>query len=310
MKKTILLLAGFSFFTIKDQAQIVSDYDGNSYNTVTIGTQVWMKENLKVTHYQNGDSIGTTFPATKDISGETTPKYQWAYNGSDSMGNIYGRLYTWHCASDNRNVCPTGWHLPSDAEWNTLKNFLGGESLAGAKLKEAGTVHWRSPNSGSDNSSGFLGLPGGNRAITSFRDIGSYGIWWSSGKVDAWTGMGILLSYSNNALSVGNLGSFGSTNQGNSVRCMKDATGTGINKINYNENIKIYPTTAIDRITIDCFEKQKSNLTVYNLNGTIMLQRQLIDKTNSIDISSLTTGIYIIQITGTDWAVKSKLIKE
>src|SRR4029078_12512714 len=133
----------------------VTDIDGNVYHTVTIGTQVWMVENLKTTKYRNGDLIGTTIPATLDISSESTPKYQWAYKGEESNVATYGRLYTWYAVADSRNVCPTGWHVPSDAEWTTLTTYLGGESVAGGKLKENGTVHWESPNTGATNESGF-----------------------------------------------------------------------------------------------------------------------------------------------------------
>ena len=164
----------------------VTDVDNNVYNTVTIGTQIWFKENLKVTRYRNGDAIGTTTPATKDISGETSPKYQWAYNGDEGNVATYGRLYTWYAATDSRGLCPTGWHLPTDAEWTTLTDYLGGESVAGGKMKEAGTTHWNSPNTSADNSSGFTALPGGFRYFSgSFYDIGSYGLWWSATEYDA-----------------------------------------------------------------------------------------------------------------------------
>ena len=123
----------------------VTDIDGNVYNTVTIGTQVWMKENLKVTKYRNGDAIGITTPATLDIWGETSPRYQWAYDGNESNVATYGRLYTWYAVTDSRGVCPTGWHVPTDSEWTTLTDYLGGESVAGGKMKEAGTTHWNSP---------------------------------------------------------------------------------------------------------------------------------------------------------------------
>lgn len=93
-----------------NDAIIVTDIDGNVYHTVTIGTQVWMVENLKVTKYRNGDLIGTTTPATLDISGEAEPKYQWVYDGKESNVSTYGRLYTWYAITDNRNVCPKGWH--------------------------------------------------------------------------------------------------------------------------------------------------------------------------------------------------------
>jgi uncharacterized protein (TIGR02145 family) len=167
----------------------ITDIDGNIYNTVNIGTQVWMSENLKTTKYRNGELIGTTTPATKDIFGESTPKYQWAYGGNESNVATYGRLYTWYAVTDSRNVCPTGWHLSSEAEWLTVVDYLGGEDVAGDKMKEAGTTHWKSPNVGATNESGFSALPGGYRGYDNeFGDIGNFGIWWSSTEADndAW----------------------------------------------------------------------------------------------------------------------------
>jgi uncharacterized protein (TIGR02145 family) len=102
----------------------VTDGDGNIYGKVIIGTQVWLTENLKTTKYRNGDLIGTTTPAGLDIYDEVTPKYQWAYAGNEDNVATYGRLYTWYAITDTRNVCPTGWHVPSDAEWLTLENYL------------------------------------------------------------------------------------------------------------------------------------------------------------------------------------------
>ena len=162
----------------------VTDIEGNVYNTITIGTQSWMKENLKTTKYRNGNSIGTTAPATLNISAENTPKYQWAYAGNESNVDIYGRLYTWHAATDSRNICPTGWHLPSDAELATLTTFLGGDNLAGGKLKEVGTSLWHSPNTAATNSSGFSALPSGMRSEDgNFTEIGFNCGWWSSSPV-------------------------------------------------------------------------------------------------------------------------------
>lgn len=157
----------------------MTDVDGNVYNnSVTIGTQVWMTENLKTTKYSNGDSIGTT---TLDISNDSTPKYQWAYKGDDSMVDTYGRLYTWYAATDSRNVCPAGWHVPTDEDWTTLTTFLGGEDIAGGKLKETDITHWLTPNAGATNESNFTALPGGYRYYTGlFGYLTNRGFWWSS----------------------------------------------------------------------------------------------------------------------------------
>ncbi len=171
-----------------DTTAVVIDIDYNVYNTVTIGTQVWMKENLKVTKYRNGEAIPTT---TADISGETAPKYQWAYGGNESNVADYGRLYTWYATTDSRAVCPINWHVPTDAEWTTLTDYLGGEAVAGGKMKEAGTTHWSTPNTGADNSSGWTALPGGYRSSDgTFYSIGGNGDWWSAtegGATYAWS---------------------------------------------------------------------------------------------------------------------------
>jgi uncharacterized protein (TIGR02145 family) len=177
------------FFATKGESGTVSDIDGNNYSTIMIGTQTWMAENLKTTKYNNGDIIGTTIPADKNISGESTPKYQWAFEGNESNAAEYGRLYTWYTVTDARKICPTGWHMSSDEEWHALVLYLdpdavlsGTESnMAGGKLKETGTVHWWSPNQGATNETGFSARAGGFRAsIGVFMFQKMDGNWWSS----------------------------------------------------------------------------------------------------------------------------------
>jgi uncharacterized protein (TIGR02145 family) len=184
-----LLLLGFELIGVQAQQRdaktsdgtTVTDIDGNVYKTVTIGKQVWMKENLKVTRYQNGDTIGTTTPATLDINSESTPKYQWSYAGNDSNVAIYGRLYTWFAITDNRNVCPIGWHVSTDAEWAALLNSLGEPSTVGDKLIETGTVHWKGPNTDATNESGFTALPAGSRwSNGQFAQMGECTHFWTA----------------------------------------------------------------------------------------------------------------------------------
>lgn len=143
----------------------VTDIDGNVYNTVTIGTQVWMKENLKTTRYRNGNTIPTNLSDAQWHS-TTTGAYS-IYNNDPNNNNKYGKLYNWYAASDSRNIAPVGWHVPTAAEWETLINYLGGASVAGGKLKAVSAL-WNSPNTGATNSSGFTGLPSG------FRDDGNW----------------------------------------------------------------------------------------------------------------------------------------
>jgi uncharacterized protein (TIGR02145 family) len=134
-----------------------------------------MAENLKTTHYNNGDPILTTDPVDKYIGSEVNPKYQWPCDGVESNVAIYGRLYTWYAITDARSVCPTGWHVSTLQDWQLLEAALGGLSYLGNKLKETGTDHWAPPNSGSTNISGFTALPGGLRApiggVDAFYDL-------------------------------------------------------------------------------------------------------------------------------------------
>jgi uncharacterized protein (TIGR02145 family) len=207
--------------SFKTYTGTIPDVDGNVYNTETIGTQIWMAENLKTTKYGNGDLIGTTTSATLDITGESTPKYQWIYDGNQNNLDTYGRLYTWYAVTDSRGVCPTGWHLPSDAEWNTLINYSGGAN-AGDKLKETGTIHWLSPNTGATNETGFTALPSGMRYNDGtngiFKEFGSYGDWWSTTEHSLTDADGFYTGYTLDDVS----GFTQSKYNAYAVRCLKD----------------------------------------------------------------------------------------
>lgn len=160
----------------------VKDIDGNTYKTILIGTQTWMAENLKTTRYNDG----TTIPCVTDQelwNSQTTPAYCWYENDETNNKSTYGALYNWLVVDVNRNggknVCPTDWHVPSDSEWSTLTTYLGGELVAGTKLKEIGTIHWLSPNDDATNESGFTALPAGGRA-TDFYNIKIWSYFWSA----------------------------------------------------------------------------------------------------------------------------------
>lgn len=145
--------------TLENTLITVTDYDRNIYNTVLIGDQLWMKANLRVTHFRNGDRIPTLRTRNEDIFDETAPIYQWPVNLTSPDSIMYGRYYTWYAATDPRCICPQGWHLPDSTEFRELINYLGGTGFAGGKLKETGTTHWKTPNSGANNFSGFSALP-------------------------------------------------------------------------------------------------------------------------------------------------------
>ncbi len=180
--------SAMSFTTQGGTTGTVTDIDGNVYNTVTIGTQVWMAENLKTTKYRDGTNIPNVTDNT--AWGNLTTGAYCDYSNTPSNSATYGRLYNWYAATNVHNIAPTGWHVPTDAEWTTLTTFLGGESVAGGKLKEIGTTYWASPNTGATNETGFTALPGGYRDSSgTFYTIGSSGFWWSateSGATFAW----------------------------------------------------------------------------------------------------------------------------
>jgi uncharacterized protein (TIGR02145 family) len=155
-----------------------SDIDGNFYNTVVIGSQEWIADNLKVSKYRNGDPIPTNL---NDASWQGTTDGAYAiYDNIPVNDSLYGKLYNWYAVADPRGLCPAGWHVPGDAEWETLENFLGGSSVAGGKMKAVSSL-WLAPNTDATNSSGFTGLPGGYRnAGGAYYFIGYFGFWWSS----------------------------------------------------------------------------------------------------------------------------------
>jgi len=163
----------------------VQDIDGNIYNTIKIGNQTWMAENLKTTRYLDGSSIPLV---VDDVawSALTSGGYCWFYNDPATYKNTYGAIYNWYTVTDSRKLCPQGWHVPSDGEWNILISCLGGPGEAGGKMKESNTLHWISPNIGATNESGFIALPGGDRHDNGpFYDVGYYCYWWSATEKEA-----------------------------------------------------------------------------------------------------------------------------
>jgi uncharacterized protein (TIGR02145 family) len=221
--------------TVPPDGTPVTDIDGNVYNTIILGTQEWMAENLKVTKYRNGESIPTTDPANLDVSDATHPKYQWVYGGNESNLATYGRLYTWYAVTDSRGVCPSGWHLPTDAEWKTFEMYLGmsqtdanksmswrgGDAYAGNKI--AGNAGlWQNGTLDMNiyfGTSGFNALPGGERVITgAFSDIGNIGYFWSSTYIDPSTAMARNIAYSNDGI----YRYYRPVRNSYSVRCVKD----------------------------------------------------------------------------------------
>jgi uncharacterized protein (TIGR02145 family) len=231
-KETVFGKSKVSFTTLPDgsAAETFTDSrDGHVYKFVTIGNQVWMAENLAY--------LPAVSPST---SGSLTEPYFYVYDYDGSNISIakatanyamYGVLYNWPAAMNggagsNNNpsgvqgVCPNGWHLPSVAEWTQLTDYLGGESVAGGKLKEADFTHWLSPNEGATNERWFTALPGGDRDdLGSFSGIGYYGLWWSTTEFGATNSWRFFIGYSSEGVDSS---PYGSLDYGFSVRCVKD----------------------------------------------------------------------------------------
>ena len=206
----------------------VTDIDGNVYRTVKIGSQWWMAENLKATHYRNGDEI-PNMTGDADWSNLTAGACSY-YDDNANNAAVYGRLYNWYGVNDSRKIAPAGWHVPSDEEWKELEMVLGMSQYSvdstryrgtneGGKLKETGTSHWFDPNTGATNETGFSALPGGYRLSTvGYHDIGYYTYFWSSTEGSSGQAWYRLLSYRYSKVYRLSL----SMHVGFSVRCVRD----------------------------------------------------------------------------------------
>jgi uncharacterized protein (TIGR02145 family) len=202
----------------------MTDQEGNVYKTIVIGTQEWMAENLNTSSYRNGDAIVTGLD--NSAWGATTSGAWSYYNNDASYACPYGKLYNWFACTDARGLCPTGWHVPSDAEWIVLTDFLGGESVAGGKMKSTGTIEaetgvWNAPNVSANNISGFAALPGGDRSnIGLYFDYGNMGFWWSSAASEIDGTLGLRFGFSTDGANVSPFAS--NMHFGFSVRCLRD----------------------------------------------------------------------------------------
>lgn len=210
MKNAVMILA-FLCFIETVSANVGSD------TTIVIGAQQWMAKNLDVAFYRNGDPIPQVTDGTKWAYLTTGA---WCYYNNDSaQGKTYGKLYNWYAVNDPRGLAPRGWHIPSDTDWTTMEKSLGGSTVAGGKMKEAGTLHWIDPNTGGNNTSGWAGLPGGCRSVNGFfSNVREVGWWWSSSENNISLSISRILSFTDGRISK----SYGSKDYGYSVRCIKD----------------------------------------------------------------------------------------
>ncbi len=304
MARTLLLISAFLVLSAISHAQTVNDYDGNLYDTVHIGNQAWLMQNLKVIHYNNGDLIPNVTDSTTWGSLTTGAR---CYYGNDSASNdsVYGSLYNWYAAHNSNLICPLGWRVPSDGDWTSLENFLGGSIVAGGKLKEAGTMHWLAPNAGATNSSGFTGLPGGMRGpYNSFSTINENGLWWTSTTTGAYAWSRYFWN-----MYAGVDRNPTPKRIGMSIRCMKDLN-IGIGSTLKQEEFKVYPNPSKGFFTIENTDLKMINLQLYTSTGVCIIEKTFSNSTLEIDISSLPKGIYLLKASNMDGVSFQKIIKE
>jgi uncharacterized protein (TIGR02145 family) len=216
MKKVSLILSA-----VVITAMMLSSCGGGVSTEVTIGKQVWMTENLNVDKFRNGEPIpeAKTDEEWKKAGDNGEPTWCY-YNNNPDNGDRYGKLYNWYAVNDPRGLAPEGWKIPSEEDWSRLTDFLGGESVAGKKMKS--TDFWADNDGESGNGtneSGFSGLPGGARNVSgTFGKIGEYGVWWSSTEYSAGSAWYRVLNYDNGDVNRDN----SRKRVGSSVRCLRD----------------------------------------------------------------------------------------
>jgi uncharacterized protein (TIGR02145 family) len=287
MKKISLLFVVIVLFAFNINAQTtVSDADGNQYNTVTIGTQVWTKENLKTTKYSDGTSIDlvTENSAWSDL-------FTGAYCQYPSSGDDYGYLYNFYAVDNSKNLCPTDWHVATYDDWNALVSYLGGPSDAASKLKEIGTAHWGEPNTDATNESGFTAFGGGYRNPNGvFYNILDDGYFWhgtETGEDYAWYSV---MDPSSGYLNITD----NDKKDGMSVRCIRDISA-GIEE-SHNQSFEIYPNPTQDFIQIENLSDCKS-IEIFNVTGQLVVSQTITNESNfKIDISELNSGNYLVKL--------------
>ncbi len=203
-------------YLFRTDPSTIQDIDDNVYHVIRIGSQLWLKENLKTTRFSNGSSIPLV-TNNSTWAGLSSSGYCW-YDNDNTNKADYGALYNWFTV-DAGNLCPTGWRVSTDNDWFVLETFLGGSSPAGGKLKETGTSHWNSPNTGATNETDFTALPGGYRSFDGqFMEMGTSGYWWSSTEYNTANSWNRKIQNSSDKT----FRNYFDKNYGMSVRCIKN----------------------------------------------------------------------------------------
>lgn len=302
--KALLLLLSILICIYSLPAQTVIDVDGNEYSAATIGNQVWFTSNLKTSKYNDGIPI-TLVAGNSQWTTINEGAYCWYNNDSSTYQNPYGKLYNWYAINTGK-LCPTGWKVPSADDWRQLITFLGGDAVAGGKMKETGTVHWLSPNTAATNEYNFTALPGGYRSFeTGEFNYSSYaGFWWARNSLDASSAFYYNLNYDH----AGALEGVNNKRRGFSVTCLRNS-GVGTEETHLAQTISVYPNPANNIIYFNLNVLKIEKIILFNMAGNILKEWESLEALNEIDVSSLTAGVYVIEFIGTDSVVQRKLVK-
>lgn len=285
------------------QAQTVTDIDGNVYTTVTIDGRVWMAENLATSHYQDGTAIPLVSNATSWFNQLTLGARCFFFNDSALVAPDYGTLYNWNAVNDARNVCPTGWHVPSDAEWNAMTTFLdptvdpnwaGGTGTGtdiGNQLKEAGQAHWDVGNGGT-NSSGFTARGAGYRTSAgAFNYLTAFTYFWTStygqqGK--AWIRSLNFNDPTIHRFIVDRL-------YGASVRCIQDISTT-VPEGPTPTGLKVYPNPATEAVQLAGLPPGAAQLRITDATGRVVRSVAVNGPTDRLHVEDLAPGVYLLTV--------------
>jgi uncharacterized protein (TIGR02145 family) len=213
-----LVFSGNSYASDTLKANLLEDVEGNKYEIINIGNQIWMRENLRTHTFRNGDPIPLV---DENESWRRMTTAACCHHGNQQFNcDLYGKLYNFYAVEDSGGLCPQGWRIPKEADFNELTQYLGGEEVAGGKLKDVGTACWQTPNMGATNESGFSALPGGQRSVFGiFGNLGNTGTWWTGSNNNTFTAWALsLFSYSGGS---GVYKYYYDKKVGLSVRCIK-----------------------------------------------------------------------------------------
>ncbi len=272
----------------------VTDQDGIVYKTIVIGTQEWMAENLKVGRYQNGDVIPVV--GQSSWAGLTSGASCWFNSDSASYDCPYGRLYNWYAVTDSRNVCPSGWHVPTDQEWTVLTDQLGGEAVAGSKMKPPGTDYWL-PNPVATNESGFSAL--GGEYIDFIGQWGPNvnlqinGLYWSATLEGGGAWARRVMGAYENIQRENHV-----VNHGFSVRCIREAlpTGTGSNE---KDGFRVYPNPSAGVFILELDLTGPVGLQVFDARGALVHNDVFTSgrgTQRTVDLSAFAKGSYTLLV--------------